>query len=114
MINDKLDFDAWRDLAETDPEAFETQRKAMLEAIIERVPHSRQQRLRCLQWRIESVCAVSKSPMSASLQISNMMWESLRRQQHLLSLLSQKDPQFSIAAVFPSRVDNVVPLRRPR
>ena len=43
------DFERWRDLARDDPEVFERQRQATIEAAINRAPRERQVRLRRLQ-----------------------------------------------------------------
>lgn len=84
----RIDFDSWQHLADSNPEAFEAKRRDLVNAIIDRVPESRQHRLRCLQWRIEKVCATAANPISASLRLSRMMWESIDRQQELISHLA--------------------------
>lgn len=90
-MSESIDFDSWQDLACSNPEAFEAKRRDLVNAIIDQVPESRQHRLRCLQWRIEKVCATSSNPISASLRLSRMMWESIGRQQELIYYLASTD-----------------------
>ncbi|MBD3671571.1 MAG: DUF3135 domain-containing protein [Gammaproteobacteria bacterium] len=86
-MSDFIDFDSWQELARSNPRAFEARRREVVNAAIAQVPHDRQHRLRCLQWRIEKVCASASNPISASVQLSNMMWERVSRQQSLIHCL---------------------------
>lgn len=72
----ELDFDAWRRLAERDPARFESLRSRAIDELIARAPAGRRQRLRGLQWRIDTARARSRTPLAATLRISDMMWES--------------------------------------
>ncbi len=72
----ELDFDGWRELARRDPARFERLRSRAIEQLIERAPAARRQRLRGLQWRIDAARARSRTPLAATLRISDMMWES--------------------------------------
>ena len=70
-----LDFERWRLLARNDPQAFEQQRRELLEAAIARASHHRQPRLRGLQWRIDRVRGRAANPLAACITLSGMMWE---------------------------------------
>lgn len=72
-----FDFDDWSRLAKDDPFAFEARRLALIEAYLRQFPQSGQRRLRGLQFRIDMVRRRARTPMSACLKISSMMWESL-------------------------------------
>lgn len=72
-----VDFDQWAALAKSDPEAFEAKRAQAIEALIQRLPEHKQQRMRCLQWKIDQVRGRAGNPMSACIKISEMMWDSL-------------------------------------
>ncbi len=72
-----IDFDDWAELAQSDPEAFELRRKQAIEALIARMPEHKQQRMRCLQWKVDQVRDRAKSPMAACIKLSEMMWDSL-------------------------------------
>lgn len=72
-----IDFDRWAQLAVSDPAAFEIARQQVMDAVISQAPVARQQRLRCLQWRIDRVRDLSQTPMAACLQLSRMMWDSV-------------------------------------
>ena len=101
-MSERIDFDSWQDLACSNPEAFEAKRRDFVNAVIDQVPEPRQHRLRCLQWRIEKVCATSSNPISASVRLSRMMWESIGRQQELIyHLASVEGPQ--VKAYHPVR-----------
>lgn len=72
-----LDFDTMSELAEHDLETFESMRLAAIEELIESAPQERQQRMRCLQWRIDQERRLARTPLGACYRISKMMWESL-------------------------------------
>jgi len=69
-------FEDWASLAKDDPEAFEIKRKHFINEYIESMPVESRQRMHQLQWRIDTVRRLSKTPMAACLKIYNMMWES--------------------------------------
>ncbi len=73
----EIDFDNLSDLAASDPEAFEAQRSALIEQVIQRAPRHRQQRLRGLQWRVDIVRERSQTPLAACIRMSEMMWDTL-------------------------------------
>ena len=80
-----IEFEKWATLASTDPLSFEQLRQDKLAACIERATGERQQRLRCLQWRIDQIRNQNKdSAMAACLAISELMWDTF---QHLSEVL---------------------------
>lgn len=83
----RLDFDEWRMLASSDPEAFEALRREVLQAVIERAPEHRRRRLRGLQWRIDQVRERSASPLAACISLSDMMWEAFAGDSGLVETL---------------------------
>ena len=72
-----VDFDTWSELAQCDPEAFEARRAEFIEQMIQRMPARKQERLRCLQWKIDQVRTQAGNPLSACIKLSEMMWDSL-------------------------------------
>jgi len=72
-----IDFDQWSQLAQSDPAAFEQKRAEVIAAMIGRMPAHKQQRMRCLQWKIDQVRSQAKTPMAACIKLSEMMWDSL-------------------------------------
>lgn len=74
-----FNFDHWSELAQSDPDAFESMRSEKLAACIAKAPGNQQHRLRCLQWRIDVIRKQAKTPLSACIKISNMMWDTLHR-----------------------------------
>lgn len=95
-----LDFEAWHALANRDPERFEALRHRVIDAAIRRAPAERQQRLRCLQWRIDTVRRRSGSPLAATIRISGMMSDSLGRL-HLALRRMEAPGQAERAPVIP-------------
>lgn len=72
-----IEFDDWAQLAKSDPAAFEQKRARMIEDLISSMPEHKQQRMRCLQWKIDQVRNQCKTPMAACVKLSEMMWDSL-------------------------------------
>ena len=83
----KFDFNAWAELARRDPQAFELERKLLIERAIMRAPADKQQRLRCLQWKLDQVRKLASTPMAACLQINRLLWESIVSERGLLHCL---------------------------
>ena len=73
----EMDFDAWSEMARSDPETFESMRLAAIEAVIESAPEANRERLRRLQWRIDQERRLARTPMAACLRISRMMWRAV-------------------------------------
>lgn len=102
-----LDFDEWRTLATTDPEAFEAMRRKVLQAAIERVPEGRRRRLVGLQWQVDQIRRRSATPMAACISLSDMMWEAFAGDKGLLQTLQGgrnkvgKDTSNNTAEVIP-------------
>lgn len=69
-----LDFERWARLAQDDPDAFEAQRQAAIDALIDSFPERSQERMRRLQWRIDQERRLAKSPMGACIRLSRLMW----------------------------------------
>ena len=81
-------FDEWKELAETNPEAFEFTRQRMIESLIAEAKAS--DRLKRLQWRIDVERQRSKTPMSACVRISSMMLDSVYGETGLANALNGK------------------------
>ena len=111
---DDFDFEKWSRLASKDPEAFEQYRKRVINDFITELPKEKQQRMRCLQWRVDSVRRLSKTPMAACIEISRMMWDSIKGEHglmdalHELQLACQFDGQYQPPSRSPDP-ENVLP-----
>ncbi len=68
-------FEELAKLAQTDPEAFETRRQALIEEAISQAPEERQERLRRFQWRIDMERKRAKTPLAACLRLNDMLME---------------------------------------
>jgi len=73
----EMNFDTWSEMARDDPEAFESMRRAAIEAVIAQAPEANRERLRRLQWRIDQERRLAPTPMAACLRISRMMWSAV-------------------------------------
>lgn len=87
-----FDFDAWAELARKDPQAFELERKLLIERAIMRAPADKQQRLRCLQWKLDQIRDLASTPMAACLQINRLLWENIASEHGLLHCLQRLQP----------------------
>lgn len=84
----ELNFDEWRQLAQSDPQAFERRRAQVLEAFIEEAPPANRDHLRRLQWRIDMERRYRwRHPLIAAQRLYAMMMESAVGEGGLLSAL---------------------------
>lgn len=101
-----IDFEHWARLASTDPQKFEQLRQDKITALIERASGKRQQRLRGLQWQIDTIRDQHKdSAMAACLAISELMWETF---EHLAELL-QAQAEKGLSAPVPQLQAKIIP-----
>lgn len=70
-----FDFEAWAELAQRDPDAFEAQRKQIIDDFIASAPESLRRRLEGFQWRIDMERERCDNPLQACIRISSMMWD---------------------------------------
>jgi len=84
-----FDFDAWTNLFCDDPQAFEKQRTRAIEQLIRQAPAHKQQRLRCLQWKLDQIRRISPTPLAASVRMNQLLWESLAGADGLLDRLQR-------------------------
>jgi len=70
------DFDQLRTLAERQPEALESLRTELINAVINQANGETKQRLRGLQFQIDAQRQLHKNPLGACIKISRMMTES--------------------------------------
>ncbi len=75
LIPIEFNFKEWSELAQTDPDRFEAKRSRVINEAIRRVPPNRQQMLRGLQWRVDRVRELKRTPLAACIAITDMMWE---------------------------------------
>jgi hypothetical protein len=81
------DFDAWSDLARSDPQAFEDYRDRIINEAILRAPAHKQQRLRRMQWKLNQIRNTSRTPMVACLRMNRMLWDAVIGDNGLLDCL---------------------------
>lgn len=66
-------------LACENPQAFEALRSELIENCISTAPERIQRRLRGIQFRIDCIRRLSRTPLGALIKIQAMMWESFLR-----------------------------------
>ena len=66
-------------LASDDPQAFEALRSELIENFISHAAPRNQPRLRGLQFRVDAIRRLSRSPLGALMKIQSLMWESFMR-----------------------------------
>ena len=71
-------------LAKDDPQAFEVLRGELIENAILRAPERIQLRLRQLQFRIDGIRRLARTPLGALIKIQALMWESFLRMDEAL------------------------------
>ncbi len=106
-----IDFDAWSELANTNPHAFERQRSDLVDRVIGCSNKERQPRLRRLQWRIDQVRERAPTPLAACIRLSSMMWDSVMGEGGLhetLQILRYAKPKADLR-----RKATVLPFRGP-
>ncbi len=89
--DEPLDLDRLTRLAREDPDAFERERRRLVETLISSAPPGQQQRLRGLQWRLDTVRERAGTPLAACLRMSAMMWERITGPGGLLDALAALD-----------------------
>lgn len=116
----ELDVTELRALALSDPEEFERRRIALIEDVIASAPPDIQRRLRGTQFRVDMERQRASNPLSATLRISRLMWESfseLREQLNGLADATAEGKAGEKAGEAPAQqaatTAAIIPLRRP-
>ena len=93
----RFDYDKWAALARDNPAAFEVMRQHEIDGVIATASVSLQQRLRCLQWRIDMERKKCANPLSACLRLYSMMWDTVLDEHGFVSALALlANPDLSI------------------
>jgi len=100
----QIDFDHWSELAKSDPASFELLRTRTLQACIDRSSSDRQERLRCLQWRIDQIRSQSGTPLAACVKISGIMWDTFNRLGHLYNQVEQLNAGIPVTPVQSAKI----------
>lgn len=83
-------------LAGDDLQAFEDLRSTLIEELITRAPDRIKPRLRGLQFRVDGIRRISRTPLGALVKIQAMMWDSffrMNRELQVFSRISRPAPQ---------------------
>ena len=92
MISIDFDFKEWSELAQADPDRFEARRNRIINEAIRRVPADRQQSLRGLQWKVDRIRELKRTPLAACIAISDMMWDTFSDLHHSYLKLTEIQP----------------------
>jgi hypothetical protein len=104
-----FDFDEWKKLFESDPDAFEARRRELIDSEIQRASSKMQPRLRGLQWHIDVTRRRYKHPAVSSAILFEMMWQKVYGKNGLLEVLTAPEPPL---ARLKESCANLVYLRR--
>jgi hypothetical protein len=85
--------DVLAQLARDDPPAFEALRSELMENCINGAPERIRHRLRQLQFRVDGIRRVSRSPLGATLRIHALMWESFLEMNEKLQGFARQTPR---------------------
>jgi len=112
-----FEFDKWAELANSDPNAFEEQRCAIIKRVIDSIclEKDRRRALEGLQFRINMERRRSKTPMESCVRLSSMMKDQfLTNFYPLLKNFHEMDELEHpvMAPVTTTRKADVIPLRR--
>jgi hypothetical protein len=77
-------------LARDDPQEFEVLRSALIEDCISRAPERIQPRLRQLQFRVDGIRRMSRTPLAATLKIQALMWDSFLEMNEKLQVFARQ------------------------
>lgn len=100
----RFDFEQMSELARTDPDSFEQMRNYLLDACIARSSVAHQDRLRRLQWRVDRLRERASNPLSACVQISDLMWTTFNQ-------LGQAYHNPGNSAATPTPSARIIPLK---
>ncbi|MEK7148723.1 MAG: DUF3135 domain-containing protein [Patescibacteria group bacterium] len=84
-------FEYWFNLAKSDPDLFESERKAEIEKVISKAPPEHQRGLRQLQWVIDGERNKAKNPIDAMVRLNKMMWVHFYGKNGFVALLCSFD-----------------------
>ena len=100
MMSELPSYDELVVIAKEDPERLEQIRKHFVEKQINQAPEHTRPRLRGLQFRIDGIRAIHKSPMGSCVEISRMMYESVGKLRDALTgqEVIEPEPQMAKAA----------------
>ena len=86
--SEPFDFNEWKELSATDPEAFEARRRKVIEAEIRLASKKQQPRLRGLQWQIDLIRRRYKHPLVSSAKLFEMMCQKVYGENGFLDALT--------------------------
>jgi hypothetical protein len=111
----RVDIQTWIELAVSDPDKFEAMRAEAIERVIAASSEKHQERLRCLQWRVDQLRERSATPMAATIAISKLMWDSFYRLHDSYQDLAGRHDAPRLAASQPaSQSAKIIPFRPVR
>ena len=103
LMSTDFNFKEWAELAKSDPDRFEARRNRIINETIRRFPEDRYEMLHRLQWRVDRIRELKKTPMAACLAISGLMWESFNDlHQSYVDLASSKPGEMPTQRELPN------------
>ena len=105
-----LDITQLIEFAKSDPEAFESERKAALDDFFCHADQANASRLRGIQWRIDRERERSANPMAACVKLNSMMWDFFSGEEGLVNVLNLSR-QSEVKPVKRKAAGKVVPFK---
>lgn len=93
MNRDIPNFDTLLQIAQSDPNELEQIRERLAASTISAAPKALRPRLRGLQFRIDSTRQLAKTPLSACIQLSEMMYQSFEELREALNKPAAPKPE---------------------
>ena len=94
-VSGAFNFDAMMKMAQENPEALEALRKKAVAKVIDSAPEASRARLEGLQFQIDGIILVSKTPMKSCIELSRMMHDNLSELRDLLNGESSRPSSLS-------------------
>jgi DNA-directed RNA polymerase len=110
----KLEFDDWKNLYNSDPELFEKYRKQLLEQQIALAPESSRPRLLGLMFQMEAEALRSRTPIGLSLRLSAMMMDEFEKLRQYLALITGDRTEINTSLQSNQQTAEIIPINRFR
>lgn len=90
----EFDFDEWAKLAQDDPEAFEIQRRKVIDEVIQSAPEGRQRDVLVkIQWKLDAARMTAKNPLDACVKMYGAMLDFVYKEGGFIDTITSLSPE---------------------
>lgn len=107
---EKLEFDEWKNLHQSNPEKFELYRKQVLQQQISLAPEGSRPRLQGLLFQMEAEAKRARTKLSYNLRLSAIMMDKFEQLRQQLELLTGVGHSFNATLQAASNPTNIISL----